>query len=72
VKTQKALIFSVLFPLLAAEIVISLAFWRLFAPVESQSITRLLHGLLGQGLTTAEQHYAFDTNTSHRLRFREK
>ncbi|MDA0238142.1 MAG: hypothetical protein O3B03_06475 [Proteobacteria bacterium] len=32
------------FPLLAAEIVISGAFWRLFAPVTNQFITRLLHG----------------------------
>ena len=49
VKTQKALIFSVLFPLLAAEIVITGAFWRLFAPLRSQLITRLLHGQGDQG-----------------------
>ena len=42
--TLKAPIFSVLFPLLAAEIVIALAFWRLFAPITSPFITRLLHG----------------------------
>jgi hypothetical protein len=33
-----------LFPLLAAEIVIARAFWRLFAPLKIQLITRLLHG----------------------------
>ena len=33
-----------LFPLLAVEIVIALAFWRLFAPLPSLFITRLLHG----------------------------
>jgi hypothetical protein len=41
----------VLFPLLAAEIFISLAFWRLFAPVMRQFITRLLHGQGDQEVT---------------------
>ena len=38
-----------LFPLLATEIVISLAFWWLFAPQNGQFITRLLHGHSNQG-----------------------
>jgi hypothetical protein len=39
----------VLFPLLAAEIVIARAFCWLFAPLPGQFITRLLHGQGGQG-----------------------
>ena len=44
IQHKKHRFFSALFPLLAAEIVIALAFWLLFATVLSPFITRLLHG----------------------------